>query len=62
MTGQTMNHNAYLKSLETTPEPVAVRTLCQIDYTGLIKYAQQKGVLPCDLSNQEKECFVIQKL
>lgn len=50
-------YDRYLKALENTPEPVASRKLCKIDYDALIDYAKEKGIAPSDLSNEEKKRF-----
>ena len=52
---------SYYKSLKTTSEPAPIRPLCQIDYEGIVAYAKRKGVLPCDLTEQEKEMFVVER-
>lgn len=62
MIGQMMNYKKYYESLEHTPEPDVIAHPMVIDYKGLIHYARQKGVQPCDLSESEKERFVIQSV
>ena len=56
---QMKKYEKYLTSLKNTPEPVATTNLVPIDYKGLIAYAKQKGVRPCDLSDEEKQSFFI---
>lgn len=55
-----MDDKKYMDSLENTPDPdmISFQHL-QIDYKRLIDYAKSKGVLPCDLSEEEKNAFVI---
>ena len=60
MNGQMRNYNfsRYLESLENTQLQYPVRKV-KIDYTGLIKYAREKGIEPCDLNKEEQERFVL---
>ena len=60
MNGQmkSFNMKKYYESLKQTPEPIATRIVA-IDYKGLLKYAQSKGVEPYLLEEDEKEMFVI---
>ena len=52
----------YRESLENTPGPILLKDLppMVIDYRGLIKYANEKGVQPVELSEQEKKRFVLE--
>lgn len=60
MNGRTRKYDfsRYLKALETITPQTATRRV-KIDYAGLIKYAREKGVQPCDLKKEEQERFVI---
>ena len=60
MIGQMMNYKKYYESLDNTPQPEPIDHPMEIDYNGLVEYAKQKGVQPCDLSDAEKESFIIQ--
>lgn len=53
----------YRESLANTPGPSLLKDIppMVIDYRGLIKYAREKGVQPVNLSEQEKEKFIIAK-
>ncbi len=59
MNGQMMNYKKYYDSLKNTPEPEDAVNLMAIDYKGLVAYAKSKGVEPCDLSDDEKNRFII---
>ncbi len=59
MNGQMMNYKKYYDSLKNTPEPEDAVNLIAIDYKGLVAYAKSKGVEPCDLSDDEKNRFII---
>lgn len=50
----------YEKSLKSTPYFDSSK-LCkvQIDYHGLIAYAKQKGVAVPDLTDEEKDAFIV---
>ena len=61
MNGQMMNYKRYYESLKKTPEPSDVSNVVAIDYKGLVKYAASKGVEPCDLSEKEKNKFIISR-
>ena len=54
-----MNYNRYMASLEKTPLPSDCSTPLQVDYRGLVQYSHQKGIQPCDLSEEEKNKFII---
>lgn len=56
-----MNYKRYYDSLDKTPELEMVINPVAIDYKGLIAYASSKGVEPCDLSENEKNRFIIIK-
>lgn len=52
----------YKDSLKTTPGPVSLsdsRYTC--DIPGIFRYAQEKGVNPSDLSEEEKSRFLTPK-
>ena len=59
MNGQMMNYDKYMASLANTPEHDAVVKPYAIDYKGLVAYAKEKGVEPCNLSEAEKKQFII---
>ena len=61
MNGQMMNYNRYIESLKNTPEHEATVRPYAIDYRGLVAYAQEVGVEPCNLSDKEKEMFIIKE-
>lgn len=58
MIGQTKK---YRESLKDTPfyEPCTELQRIRIDYSGLIEYANNKGVSVPDLSDEEKNRFVL---
>lgn len=58
MNGQMMN---YKISLNDTAKPIMPSELpdVMIDYKGLLSYAKQKGVRVIDLTEEEKNQFVI---
>lgn len=62
MNGQMMNYKRYLDSLDNTPEPKEVDKKYEIDYKAMVAYAHEKGVRPCDLSEAEKQMFIIPKV
>ncbi|MCR5566474.1 MAG: hypothetical protein K6F61_06450 [Clostridiales bacterium] len=51
------------ESLSATPGPVLPKDLPDItvDYRGLLSYAAQKGVEPTDLTESEKDQFLIKR-
>lgn len=53
--------NRYNKSLQNTPEPILLsqQKKIKMDLSGLIKYAKKKGVQPFDLSDSEKQKFIL---
>ena len=59
--GYMMNYNKYIESLKNTPEPEAMVRPYAIDYRGLVAYAHELGVEPCNLSDKEKEMFIIKE-
>ena len=61
MNGQMMNYKKYQESLERTPEPKDLINPVAIDYKGLVSYAKSKGVEPFELSESEKNSFVISR-
>lgn len=61
MNGQMMNYKRYYESLKNTPEPDDVENPVAIDYKGLIAYAEERNLEPCDLSDEEKSRFIISK-
>ena len=56
MNGQMMNYDRYIKSLERTPEVDIPRV--KIDLQALIKYAEDKGLNPSQLTEEEAMAFV----
>ncbi|MBQ9490725.1 MAG: hypothetical protein IKO03_16720 [Lachnospiraceae bacterium] len=60
MSGLMKNYNftRYMESLENTRMQAPIRKV-KIDYKALLKYANEKGVQPCDLEKEEQERFVI---
>ena len=60
MNGQMKNYNysRYTESLKNTKIQTPVKKL-KIDYKSLVKYANEKGVQPCDLKKEDQERFVI---
>ncbi|MBP3206529.1 MAG: hypothetical protein J6M66_14040 [Lachnospiraceae bacterium] len=60
MSGQMRSYDfsKYMESLENTQMQYPVRVV-KIDYSGLVKYARDKGVEPCDLDKDEQEKFVL---
>ena len=59
MNGKMMNYKKYQESLEHTPEPEDIINPVAIDYKGLVNYAKSKGVEPFELSESEKNSFII---
>ena len=53
----------YNESLAQTPGPVLPKDLPRItiDYRSLFSYAKQKGIEPSELSEGEKEQFIIKR-
>ena len=53
-------NEAYENTIKTMAGPIAARNLpdLQIDYKGLLEYAEQKGVPVIDLIEAEKNQFV----
>lgn len=49
----------YYESLKNTPEPDDVRNPVAIDYKGLIAYAKERDLEPCNLSDEDKSGFII---
>ena len=58
--GQTINYENYRRVLKNTPAPILGYQLpeAQIDLSGLIAYAHEKGVKVGDLSEEEKNQFI----
>ena len=56
-----MNYKRDFDSLANTPEPEDISNPVAIDYKGLVKYASNKGVEPCDLSKTEQEMFIVSR-
>jgi hypothetical protein len=54
-----MVNDRYLKSLEETPGPVDPPEDKSFDLRGLYKYLKETGKKPSDLTNEEKEQFVM---
>lgn len=59
MNGQMMNYDKYIKSLNATPEPRASTKIVAINYRELVTYAKEKGKNPSELSEKEKNMFVL---
>ena len=53
----------YNESLAQTPGPILPKDLPRVtvDYRSLLSYAKQKGIKPSELSDAEKEQFIIKK-
>ena len=51
----------YKNSLNNTPGPILLKDMPRmvVDYRGLIKYANEKGVRPLDLTENEKRRFIL---
>ncbi len=56
MNGQMMNYDRYIQSLEKTPEVNIPRV--KLDLQALIKYAEDKGLKPSQLTEDETKAFV----
>ncbi len=59
--GQTINYNKYRALLKTMPAPIMREQIpanVKIDLSGLLAYAKEKGKLPIDLTNEEKNRFI----
>lgn len=56
MSGQMRSYDfsKYMESLENTQIQYPVRVV-KIDYSGLVKYASDRDVEPCDLDKEEQE-------
>ena len=59
--GQTINYDRYLSALQNMPAPIMVDQLpdVQIDLIGLIEYAHRKGVKAGELTEEEKNRFIV---
>lgn len=59
--GQTINYEKYRKSLLIIPAPILGNQLpdVQIDLTALLAYAHSKGMKVIELSEEEKNRFII---
>lgn len=64
MIGQMPNCNLYVESLKRTAPPILPSQLPKIkmDLAGLSRYAKEKGVSLYDLTEQEKQQFIPQKI
>lgn len=62
MGGRMMNYDRYKESLANTPEHDAAVKPFAIDYKGLVAYANEKGVEPCNLSETEKKKIIISRV
>lgn len=60
MNGQMLNSKRYAESLARMPQPIMPSQLPKIkmDLAGLSRYAREKGVSLCELTEQEKSMFV----
>lgn len=55
-----MNYKRYKTSLDNTPFTSDNYPPLKINYREMVQYAHQKGLLPCELSDKEKNMFLIQ--
>lgn len=58
MNGRMMNYKKYRESLKNMVS-IEVTERYQIDFKGLVEYARSKDMLPCDLSDEEKQRFIV---
>jgi hypothetical protein len=59
MSGNMMNYDRYLKSLEETPYYDASKVLnVKLDMKGLLEYARKQGKKPIELTKEEKDKFI----
>lgn len=60
MNGQMLNSKRYAESLARMSQPIMPSQLPKIkmDLAGLSRYAREKGVSLCELTEQEKSMFV----
>ena len=61
ISGQTINYKKYRAILNSMPAPIMWDQIpkgVKLDLTGLLAYAEQKGVSPQDLSDDEKNQFL----
>lgn len=60
MNGQMLNSKRYAESLARMSQPIMPSQLPKIkmDLAGLSRYAREKGVSLCELTEQEKSRFV----
>ncbi len=56
MNGLTTKYEKYLENLEKLREPEVPKV--KLDMRGALEYAKRKGLLVCDLSDDEKSMFV----
>ena len=56
MSGQMIDYDRYIQSLEKTPEVDIPRV--KLDIQALIKYAEDKGLKPSQLTEDEAKSFV----
>ena len=58
--GQTINYEKYIDILNTMPAPILGSQLpdAQLDLTGLMEYARERGVKAGSLSDEEKNLFI----
>lgn len=61
ISGQTINYEKYRQALRSTPAPILAKDLpnVKIDIAGLMAYAHKKGLRAGDLSDEEKNMFII---
>ena len=59
--GQMINYNKYFAVLQHTPAPIMGDQLpnVRIDLAALMKYAHEKGVKAGELSDEEKNRFIV---
>lgn len=58
MNGRMMNYKKYREALKNMVS-IEVTERYQIDFKGLVEYARSKDMLPCDLSDEEKQRFIV---
>lgn len=60
MSGQMMNYNRYLESLENTPEPILLSQMpVKMNLKKVADYAKEKGVGISTLSKEELKQFLV---
>lgn len=54
-----MNYKRYRASLNNTPFTSDKYPPLKINYREMVQYARKKGLAPCELSDKEKNMFLI---